>query len=320
MARRQDPQSSYCHGLALDFRPFDQAKLDDIIERTGLTPVVEAGPARDSLRERMNTEAIWLDHNIQIARAPSAKADSSTLQSIVSSIHPLRVLFPVSVDLDHGLAPGEEPRIADGLLRLLGPEMNARLRGDTAIANWTWHLATTPDHEGSPHRRSGDDVVAGTASSDMAGNVVADDEPELSSDDIDGGWSPDRQIAPYDPADAASYFGADNVNDIVVFLSNILALLEDAARGAQANCADAPAAERATPEKHFVFALIDIYRDLFDQRPGTSYDSLNGTPGGPLIRFVTACLSAVAQCGADQVKSNTIKQYVAEYRAQTTGD
>jgi hypothetical protein len=301
MAQRQNPQSSFYHGLALDFRPFDEAKLDDIIERTGLAPVVEAGPARDKLRERMNTAAILLNHDLQIARSPSAKADSSALQSLVSPIHRLRVLLPVSVDRDHGLAPGNELRIADGLLRLLGPKMTARLRGDTPIANWTWHLAPPPDHEESPHRRSGD-------------------EPEVSSDDIDGGWSSDRQIAPYDPADAASYFGADNPNDILVCLGNILALLEDAARAAQADCAEAPAAARASPEKHFVFALIDIYRDLFDRSPGTSYDPLKGKRGGPLIRFLTACLTEVAPCGAHQIKADTLKQFADEYRAKTPSD
>ena len=322
MARRKDPQSSHYRGLALDFRPFDRATLDDIIERTGLTPVVEEGPARDAVLERMNTAAILLDHELQFARLPSEKAESRELVRMMSHIHRLRDLFAVSVARDRGLAPGDEPQVADGIFRLLGPQMHARLRNDAAIAGWTWQVLHAPDDDKAAPQASDDDPCAGAATSDMAGTDVADEEEEvaLSPDDTGCGRSPTREIEPYDPADAASYFGADNANDILVIFSNLLALLEESAKAAQEERANAQHAERATPERRFVFELIPIYSELFGRVPGTSYAPIRDTPGGPLIRFLTACLAVVEPCGAEQLKENTLKQYVAAYRATPPGD
>lgn len=78
-------------------------------------------------------------------------------------------------------------------------------------------------------------------------------------------------------------------DELLLLLAVIAALVRRASEKAIA-AKDEPEDQRGlVADKAFTASLVDIYVDLFDRPPGLSRDALSNEPGGPLLRFVSAC-------------------------------
>jgi hypothetical protein len=216
-------------------------------------------------------------------------------------------LFQVAVTRDHGLAPGDEPAVPYGVRKLLGAEIERRLLLNSPIADWRWAVEDNP----APAPPNSPDF-SHRHQLDLA-DVTYTDEDDLPPASRRAPFQ-HRPSPDYDPARPERFFGANNADDILVVFSNLLALFEDSAKGIQAQRSETARAERATPERTFVFNLIPIYCELFDAEPACSVDPRTGTPCGPLIRFLSACLAKVEDRGAHHVKPETLRKYINEYK------
>ena len=326
MAKRQKPAEYEYLGLDLEYCPFDLDAFDDVIKQTGKPLAVSDEAARERLRDAMNRAAIWLDHNIQLARAPSDTSDCTTLKGLLAAVRHLRTFLPVTVARDQGLAPGDELGLPYGIRRLLEDEMAERLAMDTPIPDWCRTVLGTPNT--GPKAETYGSIPLSWQELDLG------DVTYVQLDDDVLPTSPARPStrnlpAPgYDPTSPATFFGADEAEDILVNLSKSLALLEASANAAQAKLDNVSRAKRETPERTFVYALIPIYRELFGAEPGMSVagrhtkrgaydDGAKGgrsRPGGPLLRFLSACLAHTADRHPNTIEPETLRKYVRAYK------
>ena len=235
----------------------------------------------------------WLVGLIQTVGLPATIDQPEQLADFVNEMNAAAIIWRYQIEADK--APSElslrndMERIRDhssGLLELLPIVWDEGI-GDGARVN--------------PH------IIAGIANS----LLEAMEYPEPS------GVRPNENPDPDDFwVDADLSF--DTPRDKLLAMVETLEKIRDAA-GIVVNRIGKP--DRAAPksaDRDFAYKLAVFYQDLFGKAPSLSRDSVTGEPGGPFLRFASACFIAVDGSRPDETIASWIRDWRANQEKQTS--
>ncbi len=112
--------------LDFDHAPFDEEALRRILVQAR-APVAPSSAATIAACERLNKAAIWLKVQQGLSEAPTEGPARETIRRLRDAAAPLRNQLPVMDDDGLGGA-GSNPRVSDGVTRLLAPTMTRLMR------------------------------------------------------------------------------------------------------------------------------------------------------------------------------------------------
>ena len=277
MAPRKKASDYKFPGLDLDYRPFKRDDLLAIAEKADICLPILKDDSWDAVVRRFNDAAIMLKYHRAAGQAPTLVMLRRTLDTQMSACNRLRDTLPVFVEEDVGLAPGA-----------CNPHVSDQILS-----------ALGPEVDA---RLSGTTPITNLEWYYAGADGGRDDS-----------FRPECTLG-----ESEQFFGARGANDFLVNLSNSLAVLVDAACAKRSKLALLES-DRAsnTPVKDLADDLIKIYCELFDREPAASRNSNTNTPGGPLIRFLRACLELpdLAEAVEPPPSDETLYSWIRDHKA-----
>lgn len=250
-------------GLDFDFKPFDADLVQSLIAATfsEQTRPNVSDEKINEIVEVLNRTSQWHKYQSGADTAPTDRQINKTLEQIASFARKLNELLPVREEM---MLVGEE--VADAEVEPVP------YQEDLSSFDEDWgNPVYEPCNPYVPRQLSA--ALAEPLAEELRRETAPQRGHRNAADDI---WN--------DPGFTA--------NAYLVSLSRQAALLARAAEAAQV---DPENGTRSSADKEFAIECMHIYAGLSGRNITVSRSSRDGTPSGPLLRFVTNCFEAIAK-------------------------